>query len=409
MWYCYTPVFANGDMAESQKILQDESLIPHTVCINTSYDESAVFADILLPDATYLERWDWEDMVSPDQIAEYYIRQPLVAPLGEARDFKDVCYDLAKVIDKKTNLKGDKSVAYWMPFKTAKEFVKDACNNTKGVKEAGGFDYMVKHGVWHDKNAKPKYLSHEKVTGEKMKDSWGILPTGLVYDKSKTKDGKWDKKGGKNYIGQKIGEKIYHGFPPDKGSLKTGRHSGQFTIKHEHLAKKSLGRFPALPIYSPITKHEVVDPKKGMLVLSTFKVPTQIHSRSQNCKLLSEIHHHEPAWIHPETAKALGISDTDYVMVKSKIGEIKTEVKLTRRIHPNVIAMAHHFGHWEYGMYASGKKSASNTNTKVNDPDYELKWWKKHGVRPNWIIPNEGDPIGGGMSVMDTVVEVRKV
>ena len=32
MWYCYTPVYANGEIQENIDILKDESLIPFTVC-----------------------------------------------------------------------------------------------------------------------------------------------------------------------------------------------------------------------------------------------------------------------------------------------------------------------------------------------------------------------------------------
>ena len=51
--------------------------------------------------------------------------------------------------------------------------------------------------------------------------------------------------------------------------------------------------------------------KPDELVLTTYKVATQIHSRSQNCKWLTEIYHDNPAWINPATAKAQGIEDGD--------------------------------------------------------------------------------------------------
>jgi hypothetical protein len=35
------------------------------------------------------------------------------------------------------------------------------------------------------------------------------------------------------------------------------------------------------------------------LVLTTFKVPVQTHSRTQGCKWLTEMHHEKPAWFHP--------------------------------------------------------------------------------------------------------------
>ena len=76
MWYCYQPVYSNGDCKANAALLKDEKMIPFTVAISPFYDESSSLADIILPDATYLERWDWEDMVSPTQTPEYYMRQP---------------------------------------------------------------------------------------------------------------------------------------------------------------------------------------------------------------------------------------------------------------------------------------------------------------------------------------------
>ncbi len=66
MWYCYQPVYSNADCKENEAVLKDEKLIPFTVAVTPFYDESSSLADMILPDATYLERWDWEDMVSPN-------------------------------------------------------------------------------------------------------------------------------------------------------------------------------------------------------------------------------------------------------------------------------------------------------------------------------------------------------
>ncbi len=95
MWYCYQPVYSNGDCQANMDVLKDESIIPFTVAVSPFYDESSSLADLILPDTTYLERWGWEDMVSPDQRPEFYIRQPMMAPPGEVRDFTDVVIELA--------------------------------------------------------------------------------------------------------------------------------------------------------------------------------------------------------------------------------------------------------------------------------------------------------------------------
>jgi thiosulfate reductase / polysulfide reductase chain A len=36
-------------------------------------------------------------------------------------------------------------------------------------------------------------------------------------------------------------------------------------------------------------------------------------------------------------------------------------------------------------------------------------WWKSNGEHPNWIIPNNPDPISGQQRWMDTVVNVSKL
>jgi len=396
MWYCYTPVYANGECQENIDILKDESLIPYTVCVNAYYDESAALADIILPNPSYLEWWDWEDMVSPAQIPEYYIRQPFVKPLGESRDFKDVVCDLAS------------RMGFPLGFNSAEEFVKLSCEMTPGVKEAGGFEYMKKHGVWHDPNAKPKFYMYKKeVKADDLKKEGVVMDeaTGTYWNwkKAKLKSEAEAKEKGytktknayKGYVGQEIGGKVYAGFKPDKLNK-----SGYFELYSELLKIKN---FPPLPTYMAIPEHEKMG--SGDLILTTYKVPVQIHSRSANCKWLTEIYHDNPAKINPVSAKPLGIMDGDKIKVKSTVGEITTTANVTEGVVPGVVAISHHLGHWEYGRYASGKTVPIGAG---DDPDLKLKHWKTYGVHPNWIIPNKPDPINGQQAWMDTVVKVTK-
>jgi anaerobic selenocysteine-containing dehydrogenase len=400
MWYCYNPVYVNGECRENMEILKDEKLIPFTVTSNIIYDESSSLADMILPDATYLERWDWEDMVSPVQVPEYYIRQPLIKPLGEARDFKDVLCELAERMD--------------MPlgFKSAEEFVRKSCELTaKKVKGFPGFEYLKTHGVWYDPNAKPKYYGYKKEVKEKDLKKDGVIfdeATGVYWNwkKSKAKSEEEAKKKGythtkkayKGYVGQKIGDKVYKGFKPDKLNK-----TGYFEIYSALLKEKG---FSPLPVYMPIPEHEKMRPNE--LILTTYKVAVQIHSRSTHCKWLTELYHDNPAWINSKTASVLGIRDGDKIKVKSKIGEIETTAKVTEKVVPGVIAISYHLGRWETGRYASGKKSPVEGGAHDNDPDLQLKWWSTYGMHPNWIIPNAADPINGQMRWMDTVVTVTK-
>ncbi len=396
MWYCYTPVYANGDVQENIDILKDERLIPFNVCVNAYYDESAALADIILPNPSYLEWWDWEDMVDPTQVGEYYIRQPFVKPLGESRDFKDVVCDLAE------------RMGFPLGVSSAEEFVRKSCDMTPGVKEDGGFEYMKKHGVWRNPKAKPKYYGYKKKARSDSLTKEGVIldeATGVYWNwkKAKVKSATEAKEKGytktknayKGYVGQEIGGKAYAGFKPDKLNK-----SGYFELYSDLLEMKGIA---PLPTYIPVPEHEKMGSKD--LILTTYKVAVHIHSRSANCKWLTEICHDNPAKINPVTAKTLGIRDGDRIKVKSAVGEITTTADVTESVVPGVVAISHHLGHWEYGRYASGKKAPLADD---NDPDLKLKWWNTYGVHPNWIIPNSPDPISGQQRWMDTVVQVTK-
>ena len=397
MWYCYAPVYANGEVQENIEVLKDEKMIPFSVCVNAYYDESAALADMILPSPSYLEWWSWEDMVSPTQIPEYYIRQPLVKPLGESRDFGDVVCDLAT------------RLGFPLGFNSKEEFVKLSCDMTPGVKEAGGFEYMKKHGVWHDTKAKAKYYMYKnEVKADDLKKDGVIMDeaTGVYWNwkKSKAKSEAEAKENGytrtknayKGYVGQKIGDAVYKGFNPDKVNK-----SGYLELYSILLKIKG---WEPLPTYRPVPELQKMKPDE--LQLTTYKVNVHIHSRSANCKWLSEIYHNNPAWINPKTAGPLGIKTGDKIKVASTVGEIETEAFLTESIVPGVVAISHHCGHWEFGRYASGNKSP---NALDNDPDLKLKWWTKNGMHPNWIIPNSPDPVGGQQRWNDTVVKVKKI
>jgi anaerobic selenocysteine-containing dehydrogenase len=399
MWYCYQPVYSNGDCQQNIDILKDESLIPFTVAVSPFYDESAALADMILPDATYLERWDWEDHVSPVQVPEYYIRQPVVKPLGEVRDFADVCCELAE------------RMGFPLGIASKEEFVKRSCEMTKAVKAAGGFEYMKEHGVYHEPDKPPLYFSYSR----KVPAS-SLTADGVIFDEAAQVYWNWHKSGAKSeekavakgyvhtkksykgYVGQRIGDQVYVGFKPDKVNK-----TGYFEIYSEIMADHG---FDPLPTYRPIAEHEAM--KEDELILTTFKVNVQTHSRTQNCKWLTEIYHENPAWINPETAAARGIEDGALVKVRSEVGEITTKARVTPAVIPGVVAISFHCGHWQYGRYASGKPAPGEVG-ELPDADASRIWWEgKNGVHCNWIIPLKADPISGQMRAMDTVVTVSR-
>jgi thiosulfate reductase / polysulfide reductase chain A len=393
--YCYTPAYANGDVQENIDILKDEKLIPYYVSVDPFYGDSTMFADLILPDTPFTERWTCEDMVDPKGIGEFYIRQPFTKPLGEARDFSDVVFDLGK----RLGVDMGKATSH-------EDYVRRACNSTPGVKEAGGFEYMKKHGVWHDKNKKPSQQVYNRPVASSVYQAKGVVldKASGVYWKPKSaadeKKGYYNtKKAFKGYVAQKMPHGVFSGFAPDAVNK-----SGYLEMWSPLLKMKG---FDPLPTWMPIPEHQNMG--KDDLHLTTYKVATQSHSRTQNSKYLSEVYHTNPAWINPKTAKEKGIYDGDSIKITSPTGEFVTKAQVTEAIMPGVVAVSHHCGHWAYGRYASGKRSPNAGSDDRGDRDFKLKWWTDNGVHPNWAIANSPDPINGQQRWMDTVVKVSRV
>ncbi len=399
MWYNYNPAFSNADIRENTEILKDESLLPFTVAVTPFYDESAALADLILPDAVYLESFDLETGISPTQIAEYSIRQPVVPPRGEARDFKDVCCDLAQRMDVP------------LDFETAEDFVSLSCKLTPIVKEKGrGFSGMTKVGVWQDSDAEPAYNSYRKIVPAEA-----LAEDGVIFDEETGVYWNWKTAGAssesdaqskgyrgtsgayRGYVGQMVLGVVYEGFKPAATNK-----SGFFELYSTILETIAV---PPMPTYTIIPEHR--DMTDDQLVLTSFRVNVQTSSRTQNSMWLDEINDDQSVWINPASAGPRGIADGDRITIASAIGEIEAPARVTENVVPGVVAMSSHVGHWEYGRYASGKNAPFSLDE--DHPYEEHKWWPDdHGEHPNWIIQNSAEPISGQQRWMDTVVTVRK-
>jgi anaerobic selenocysteine-containing dehydrogenase len=151
------------------------------------------------------------------------------------------------------------------------------------------------------------------------------------------------------------------------------------------------------------------------VLLSTFRLPTLIHTRSGNAKWLYEISHKNPVWIHPEDAARLGVRSGDLIKVVTEIGYFVDKAWVTEGIRPGVVACSHHLGRWRLQEDQGGGKFATALVQldakgegewqmrqlhgiepyKSDDPDTERVWWKDAGVHQNLTFAVHPDPISG--------------
>jgi len=391
--YQDNPVYTNpGAQAVWGKLYRDEKLIPYFISMSSHMGEETALADIILPDCPYLERWEPESM--PNSLWPWLgIRQPVHKSLGESRENRVLLRDIVWKLDPD----GSRGMRQFWEFKDGEDYMRHHFDNVPGLKEAGGLDFLKKHGVWPIYGTlDPRTGKVTDKTGREIQAEYGLYKKelsaadmeGAMVDAQGliTKNGK--------AIGIRRNGHDYVGFPTGNRLI---------NVRVDEWAEYG---FNPMPTFKRIPWHETM--KDDEMILSTFKLNVHKQSRTAAVKWLAEIAHSNPAWMNPETAKKLGVRTGDLVRVESPVGYLVTKVYVTEGIHPKVISIATGFGHWEYGRLATLKLKDKPAFGGTEDPDLDNVWWDDRGVHPNAIIPVVADPIGGSQGWYDTVVKVTK-
>jgi thiosulfate reductase / polysulfide reductase chain A len=406
-------------------VLKDESLIPFHVCSDVVYSEQAHYADLILPDASYMERWGFDTRNNMELRDYVTLRQPIVQPPGECVSFVDSMIQIGKRISPET--------AKYFAFKDHEEWMKLRCAgltkhkgidaNGKPVAITDGFGYMKAHGVWQDLS-KPKYydLYNWELKESELKDTRVDDSTKIIYRKAA--DGK------ESAVGIMANGKARRGFLTP---------SRKFSVYHPDIeaAAKQTGFDEdwgkGMPDYFPVPTFEKMTPKQLHLV--TFKWNVHTQGRTQSQKFLSEIVHHNPMWINTDTAAEYGIKTGDLVEITTYrpyghkmngggevLGRALIPAYVTEGIHPKVLAVSNTLGNSWHGRAATGSNGKLSKSPafdpSVIDEDQDVSedmWWDVSrggtgaGYNINAILPIQPAPLVGMQGWYDTVCTIRKV
>jgi thiosulfate reductase/polysulfide reductase chain A len=340
-----------------REVLLDEELIPFHVAIDAFHSEMAEVADYVLPDATFLEKWDLDARNSYELRHYVGLRQPVVQAPGECKDIRDTLIALAQAIDE--------DMAKYFAFENAEHFIRVWAEAVPG-----GLDHLKRAGIWEDKSQSSEYMPYLKDTGYLISDPRvQIDKKGIarLADSNQT-------------IGRVWNGRIVSGF-----STKDRR----FQFQLPQIGQFSKSNDPMTPDYRPIKDHQQLSDNE--YVLTTFKWNVHTQSRTANQMWLTEIVGNNPCWIHPRTASLNAIKEGQEfkIVARGNDGEnryIIVKSVITEAIHPRVLAISASFGHWQYGRTAKGK-----------------------GYNPNPLISSRMDPVGGGQSWNDTVVSIESI
>ncbi len=441
----YNPVWTNPDGFSWVEALNDESLIGCYVALTPTWNETSYFADYVLPMGHGSERHDLHSYETHD--AQWIgFRQPVMRAARERLG--------EKVTDTREINPGEvwEENEFWMELTWRidpdgslgiRQFVesKEQPGTRLGVDEYYGYifensvpglkeraaaedlsplEFMRRYGAF-EINKKTGALYEELVPDAELEDvredHFGRVytrtqkpaSTNIVPIASPDPDAE-----GRRLVGVNVDGKTLRGFPTPSGRLEFYSRTLADWGWHEY----------AIPTYIKSHVHPDNLAADQTVLISTFRLATQIHTRSANAKWLDEISHTNPLWIHPSHAAQLGIRTGDLVRVETEIGYFVVKAWVTEGIRPGIVACSHHMGRWklkdegqrqmmatvaldrqdnQWGM----KRERGVEPYESSDPDTQRIWWTDVGVHQNLTFPVHPDPVSG-MHCWHQAVRVKK-
>jgi anaerobic selenocysteine-containing dehydrogenase len=371
--------------------------IPHIIYADAYYSEMVAYADLVLPDTTYLERWDCISLLDrpicdADGAADS-IRQPVVAPERDVRPFQDVLIDLGARLGLPGLTKPDGTARY-----------------------PGGYpDYLVNHerspGIgslagWRgaDGDAKGRGAPNPKQLERYVENQcfWRHeLPPEQRYFKHANRD----------YLAFAV-EMGFIGKPDPIVLQLYSEPLQRFRLAAEgHGAVQPPARerervqryFDPLPMWYPPFEGAGIEVSAFPLHAITQRPMAMYHSWHSQNAWLRQIHGANRLYMNHATAAALGIVDDDWVWITSHHGRVRGQVKLMAGVNRDTV--------WTWN--AIGKRSGS-WNLAPDAPESTRGFLLNHVISE--LLPARGgeyryansDPVTGQAAWYDLRVRIEK-
>ncbi len=429
----FNPVWTYPDGFSWIEALRDESKIGCHVALTPTWNETAFFADYVLPMGGAAERHDLNtyETHSGTWIA---FRQPVLRTVAQAegktvRDTRDVnpgkvweedefWIALTWAIDPDGSMGIRKY--FESPDKPGEKLTVDdyygyLFDRVPGLPEKAKeqsltpLNYMRKYGAYEVKNKTyeryEKVLSEDELAGTETDSATGIV-----------------RKGG-HAIGVKLPgrgdsdkpESVVEGFPTPSRMLEFYSPTMAQWGWADHALPGYIRSHVYCEEWGESTERKVTGSSDCFVLLNTFRLPTLIHTRSGATKWLNEISQRNPIWIHTSDAKRFNLSTGDLVRVNTDIGYFVDRCWVTEAVRPGVIACSHHLGRWRRRNDPPNSRWSANTVAveelspgqwrmrtaegpgpfESKDPDSMRVWWREGGVPQNLTFPVHPDPISG--------------
>lgn len=352
MFYLTNPIWTSPDTGEWEQALKDVFIIE----TSPFPSETAMYADIILPDHTYLERLQDAPTYPFQGFPMTQLRVPAVSPLYDTKYYGDVLIEIGKRMN---GAMGEYYKALGNTENVLRALAKgfEANPGDNGVND---FESWKEKGVWYKKPYHWRQYRGEFYEWDGTSYSIHMSPEDVAKKLLKTPSGKFEVKAGwmeanAAFINEKLG--IAHdrvGFPQYVPAKHTG--GGDLHLVTPKTAMHAEGRGGNLP-------HAIA-----------LMQPTV----GGNAETYLEI--------HPDAARKRGIKNGDRVRITSDLGSIESTARYYAGSRPDTVVLPMEHGHWAHGRWAKGRMSGNSGE----------------------ITPNVSDPISGLASYYTAMVKVER-
>ena len=342
-----------------------EHEIPFLVVCDAFRSETVEFADLVLPDTTYLERHDVMSILDRP-ISEFdgpadSVRVPVVPPLGECRPFQDVLVELAS----RLKLPAFTTAAGERKFSDYADFV-------VRYESAPGVGFLMgwrgEKGDEHLRGAPnpdqwQKYAENDCVFHLRLPESMHYMRNWNREYLDYAKDKGWRQK---NDVVQIC---IY------SDTLQTFRLAAQGKTAGRrpppHLRERIATHFDPLPFWSPPLEDAFVDRARYPLAAITQRPMAMYHSWDSQNAWLRQIHSHNYLFAHPSVARAAGVDDGAWCWVESRWGRVRCLLRTSEAVEPGTVwtwnAIGKADGAWQLAPGADEARKGFLLNHLITD------------------------------------------
>ena len=372
-------------------------VIPKIIYSDAYYSETVPFADLILPDTTYLERYDCISLldrpISEPEILADSIRYPVVEPDRDVRGFQTVLIDLGA----RLGLPG---------------FVDDA----GAPLYPGGYpDYIVNHerkpGIGPLAGFRGKDGSEYGV-GEKNPDQLKqYIENGSFWQQKLDPEHAYFRHANRGYLDWGIEKGIrltpdatifqLYSEPVQRFRLAAEGHGDR--QPPERARDRIQTYFDPLPFWYEPMEESMVDTDKFSLHAITQRPMHMYHSWGSQNAWLRQITAQNRLYIHTSVGKQIGAKDDDWVWLSSHQGRVKCQVKLMDGVNPHTVWTWNAIGKRRGAWGLSDDAPESNQGFLLNHLISELLPSGGGGYRYS-----NSDPITGQAAWFDLRVSIEK-